>query len=194
MNFSIPHNCDYDCVLFSGLIAVGVCNVLCDIISHPNMSETGRDAASCALGFLTHLPEACRQILREIRERSFIAFMLFIYADNNSLSDEFRSRWHNMKHTHLQRLTREQKEVLSRIKNHDRTKSLTQTHLNSNRSLMASFVQHLHSTNSARRNLRSRSGSSRSRDNSASISIKTSRISLHSATEIKSLPAIEETT
>ena len=68
-----------------------------DVISYPSMSETGRDAAACAIAFLTHLPEACRQILREIQTRPLIAHMLFIYANPSALSDEFQSRWQNIK-------------------------------------------------------------------------------------------------
>ena len=157
------------------------------------MSETGRDAAACALAFLTHLPEACRQILREIQTRPIIAHMIFIFAPSSLLSDEFRSRWQNIKHTHLKSLPDDDSKMLNYIKNHDRTKMLTRTPLNSNRSLMASFVQHLQSKNSHRRNPRSRSGSSKSRENVNSVSIKSSRISMHSA-DIRSLPAIEEST
>ena len=112
---------------------------------------------------------------------------------NFALSDEFRSRWANIKHTHLKGLSDDDNKLLKYIKNNDRTKTLTQTSLNSNRSLMASFVRHLQSKNSHRRNPRSRTGSSRSREHEKSVSIKSSRISMHSA-DIKSLPAIEEST
>ena len=79
--------------LSSGLISIGVCEVLCDVLASPLMSETGRDGAATALGFLTMMPEACRIILKEIRVRPFVAHMLMHHAKPKSLSDEFRERW-----------------------------------------------------------------------------------------------------
>ena len=47
--------------IISGLIAVGICQLLCEVLVSSSMSEMGRDGAACALAFLTHVPEACRQ-------------------------------------------------------------------------------------------------------------------------------------
>ncbi|CBY40053.1 unnamed protein product [Oikopleura dioica] len=77
----------------NGLISIGVCEVLYDVLASPLMSETGRDGAATALGFLTMMPEACRIILKEIRVRPFVAHMLMHHAKPKSLSDEFRERW-----------------------------------------------------------------------------------------------------
>ena len=77
-------------IISSGLIAIGVCQLLGDVISYPSMNETGRDAAACALAFLTNLPEACRQILREIQTRPIIAHMIFLYANPSALSQSLK--------------------------------------------------------------------------------------------------------
>ena len=49
-------------LLFRGFITIGVCESLCNVMADPRMSETGRDAAACALGILTHMVRAISTI------------------------------------------------------------------------------------------------------------------------------------
>ena len=65
------------------------------------MSETGRDAAACGLSILTHMPDACREILKVLRVRPFVGYMMLQYVPLAKTSYEFQTRWKNMKAMHL---------------------------------------------------------------------------------------------
>ena len=65
------------------------------------MSETGRDAAACGLSILTHMPDACREILKVLRVRPFVGYMMLQYVPIAKTSYEFQTRWKNMKAMHL---------------------------------------------------------------------------------------------
>ena len=97
------------------------------------MSETGRDAAACALSTLTNVPDACRLILKELRIRPFVGFIMAEYTPIDRTSYEFRTRWKNMKAMHLPAITDQQREMMVVIKTHDRKKALVETNITWNR-------------------------------------------------------------
>merc|ERR1711953_1502892 len=146
------------------------------------MSETGRDAAACGLCILTHMPDACRKILKVLRVRPFVGYMLLQYTKLEKTSYEFQTRWKNMKAMHLPEINSDQIELLRHVKYHDRTLALVETQITWNKALMASFARHLRSASGSRE----RTGSSRSSrsvgftiDRSQSVS-KSSRYSIKS--------------
>ena len=164
-----------------GFVTIGVVNSLCNVMESPLMSETGRDAAACALSTLTNIPDACRLILKELRLRPFIGFILAEYTPIDKTSYEYRTRWNKMKTMHLPDITEDQKNIMKNIKTHDRRKALVETNITWNRvrlssfarnltsqskALMASFANHLRSPSG--RSSRARTGSSKSKDGRSS--------------------------
>ena len=116
-----------------GFITIGIVEALCNVIESPLMSETGRDAAANALATLTNLPDACRLILKELRLRPFIGFIMAAYTPLDRASYEFRTRWKSMQGMHLPTITDTQKDMMKLIKTHDRRKALVETNITWNR-------------------------------------------------------------